>query len=241
MNKSFAVALLPVSLALGLTLAACGGDNAKSSADLPEACVENGPLQIESDLYPQFASGSFTPTKTIVTQTRVLPGVDVANMDKDELVKMADEEAFAAYRVNIANFDLDPQEFWYFLATPTLPNEDSVHIGMGLFPLTAAGLKAGDVLDYTKNPEYAADMLTSTGSSISIYIDSHVEDVYVGGYTDAYQGTATILYVDDSNLCVDWDVTMPMLAPDGSSDKTITIKGVTSGPVKEANPEDVIG
>ena len=228
---------------LSLALSACGGGGGgeTSSSNLPSDCVENGPLQVTTDQYPQFASGTFTPTKTVITQTRVLPGEDVANMPKDELRAMADEKGFAAYRVNVANFDLDPQEFWYFLSTPTLPAEDSIYIGMGLYPLTSAGLKAGDVLDYQKNPEYSSDMITTTGSSIAIYIESNIDDLYVGGYTDAYTGTAEVLYVDDSNLCVRWDVTMPLLPPDGSTDKTISIKGVTSGPVKEANPDDVIG
>ena len=234
--------IIPVTV-LATTLIGCGGGggDAQPAADLPEACVENGPLQVTSDQFPQFASGTFTPSKTVVTQTRVLPGEDVANMPKDDLHALADEKGFAAYRVNIANFDLDPQEFWYFLSTPTLPNDDSLYIGMGLYPLTTAGLKAGDVLDYQKNPEYSADMITTTGSSIAIYIESNIDNLYVGGYTDAYTGTAEVLYIDETHLCVKWDVTMPLLPPDGSTDKTISIKGVTSGPVKEANPDDVIG
>jgi hypothetical protein len=230
--------LLSSSL-LGLALVGCGGGSGSSSS-VPSECVENGELEIATDLYPQFADGTFTPTETINSRQPVLPGTDVYSLDTDEVIAKAKEATFAGYRVLLTNFETDPDELPFALSTPMLPDEESLYISFLLYPMSAKPFAAGDTVQIYADTDYASEMVTPQ-SALTLYIESNVEDAYVGGYTDDYEGQATILYVDDSTLCVDWEFEVPMLAPDGSTDKRLSISGVTSGPVRETNPEDLLG
>lgn len=219
-----------ISGILGLSfLAACGGGGGGSSA--PAECKTNAPLQITSPGLDAL-NGEFTPTDTVIYQGKIVPGVDLFGKTPEELKALEADSIGTAYRAIVADFPIIENQIMGGFNSGVFPPETGgTHLYFSFFPNEGDSWSAGDVLSVTSPSSYLSDIGSSGGANVSLYLGTTLDDSYLlGGVTSEYAGSATVLAVDDENLCLSIDYTIPVLGADGAEKFNVT--GVINGKVE---------
>ena len=226
--------LVTVSVASMSLLAACGGGGGSS---LPDECKTNSPLQITSPGY-EAVEGEFTPTDTVIYQGKIVPGAKI-DFSSEKMKEIEAESIGTAFRVIVADFPIkENQILESFNSGVFEPEDGGTYLDISLFPNESGEWQVGDVIDVQNPAPYVDDLEWSLGESLSVYLGTTLtERLLFGGSESAFVGSATVLAVDEKNLCFSIDYTAPIY----TSEELFNVKGVISGKIEDYISGDIAG
>jgi hypothetical protein len=218
-------------------LSACGGGGGSS---LPAECKKNSPLQISSPGLPAL-DGEFTPTDTVIFPGKIVPGAEIFGKTPEELEALESEAIGTAFRVIVADFPIkENQIMGGFNSGVISPETGGTNLYFSVYPIRPGEMQVGDVIGATESSPYLADVSSSVGANLSMYVDTTLDENYfLGGATDQYAGGVTVLAFDEKNLCLSVDYTIPELSSDSGA--LFTVKGVISGSIEKYASGDIAG
>lgn len=207
-----------------------GGDG-EPPADLPAEC-NSAPFDIELtiDSMPDYAGGVFTVDSALGVATPIVPNGDgsLDDLEMGDFTELAAETDLLLYTQWIGDHPFDRDSLGMFSGPE--PPEGSVTFALTVVPPTEAGLAVGDVVD--NNDEIAYDAITTFGTAGVFFQPAEGVDTFflVDNLDEAQGGTAEILYVDDTWVCIRWDLAGETSQPQG----TYSLSGVVSTPLERA-------
>jgi hypothetical protein len=197
-------------------------------ADLPAECAEAPfDLTVTIDGFPQ-AAGTLSVEGAAGTATPIVPNGDgsLDDLDMAGYRELGAETDLLTYTQWVGDFAFGPDDLGFLGGAPTLPGEN-LALGLSVTPPTETGLAAGDVV--SSDDELAYDSITTFGTATVFLVAPDESETYLftSGNDERHGGTATVLYVDDDWLCVDWDLAGATANPDG----TYSVTGVVLTPI----------
>jgi len=197
-------------------------------AGLPAECSESPfDLVVTMGGFPQYA-GSFPVDGAVGVATPIVPNGDgsLDDLDIPGFKELAADTDLLTYTQWVGDFPFGLDELGFLGGAPTLPGEN-VAFGLSVTPPTEAGLAAGDVV--SSDDELMYDSITTFGTATVFLVAPDDVETYLmtNGMDETHGGTATVLYVDDDWLCVDWALAGGTRNPDGK----YSVSGVVLTPL----------
>ena len=197
--------------------------------DLPARCMDTPfDLNVNADGIAGL-DGTFTVETALAKPQPVVPNPDLGGDGGDEQTteeflegveeakRLAAETDLLIYIIWLADFAFDADDIAFFGGPD--PEPGGTVLGLSMTPADESGLAAGDVVQATDEIQY--ETFTSLGPMLSYLRTDLAPDTFLL-YSGEPTGSAEILYLDESWICVSWNDQATTSGPDGD----VTISGV---------------